>query len=151
MFIPDPKGSIPDTRSEFFLPGSQIRIFPSRIRVQKDTGSLIRIFFPSRIRIQGSKGTGRNPRMRRKTEFYARRHIDLDEEMLEGDGLVCVVIHVGVPEVGEYSQLSRHCLKKNQRNQSISYKESCKNCEKRELCGGCRTVFFFNCIGLHIV
>jgi hypothetical protein len=30
--------------------------------------------------------------------------------MLEGDGLVCVVVHVGVPEVGEYSQLSRHCI-----------------------------------------
>jgi hypothetical protein len=36
--------------------------------------------------------------------------IDLDEEMLEGDGLVCVVVHVGVPEVREYSQLSRHCI-----------------------------------------
>jgi hypothetical protein len=49
--------------------------------------------------------------MRRKTEMYGRRRlIDLDEEMLEGDGLVCVVVHVGVPEVGEYSQLSRHCI-----------------------------------------
>jgi hypothetical protein len=36
--------------------------------------------------------------------------VDLDEEMLEGDGLVCVVVHVGVPKVGEYSQLSRHCI-----------------------------------------
>jgi hypothetical protein len=38
--------------------------------------------------------------------------------MLEGDGLVCVVVHVGVPEVREYSQLSRHCLKNREINQS---------------------------------
>ncbi len=48
--------------------------------------------------------------------MYGRRYSDLDEEMLEGDGLVCVVVHVGVPEVGEYSQLSRHCLKKTEKS-----------------------------------
>ncbi len=52
--------------------------------------------------------------------MYRRRLIDLDEEMLEGDGLVCVVVHVGVPEVGEYGQLSRHCLKNREINQSAT-------------------------------
>ncbi len=169
---PGPNWSIPDPGPEFFHPGSRIRIFPSRTPDPNfsipDPGqkhpripdpNLFFILDPDqgaksigfRIRI---RNTGRNPRRRRKqrctVELYTGRHIDLDEEMLEGDGLVCVVVHVGVPEVGEYSQLSRHCLKNREINQSAT-KKVARIAKKRELRGGCRTVFYFNCIGLHIV
>jgi hypothetical protein len=103
LSIPDPgskRHRIPDP--EFFHPGSGSR--------QKGIGS----------RIQTRKNR-RNPRRRRETELYSGRLIDLDEEMLEGDCLVCVVVHVGVPEVGEYSQLSRHCINR-EINQSDSEK-----------------------------
>ncbi len=155
---------------KFFHLESQIQIFPSRIpdlnfsnpapvskrhRIPEPdffshpgSGSRGQKGTVSRIRIRDS---GRNPGRRRKKELYGRRYIDLDEEMLEGDGLVCVVVHVGVPEVGENSQLSRHCLKKKTEKSINQLLLKVIRIAKKKICGGCRTVFLFKCIGLHMV
>jgi hypothetical protein len=40
--------------------------------------------------------------------YLSSNHTNLDEEMFEGDSLVCIIVDMRVPEVSENGQLRRH-------------------------------------------